>query len=156
LDLLGAVFVPAMLEGPFWRLLPVHSVSAIVLKVWCLRIASAAFLGFMMYKVWRSETSKWVWIFPVLWFGFRALPYSAHVHTVFSEGDGFWAHFSGAGCTTQTSSCRDFFAFTVPLIGAVSYAGAALVASRLLKRSSSPNEPDAEPKAMVTGNPTNE
>ena len=135
LDFLGAVVVPAILEGSVWRLIPVHSVAAVVVKEWCLSLPCAAFMGFMMYRFWRTGTSKWVWIFPALWFGLKAIPYATepNTHSVLSENSGFWFHFSGAACAAEISNCRDFYAFTVPLIRALSYSGAALLASRILK-----------------------
>jgi hypothetical protein len=134
LNLLGAIIVPAILEGSVWKLLPVHSVSAVVIKEWCLDLPVAAFMGFMMYRIWRSWTSKWVWVVPALWFGFRALPYAARAssHSVLANNPGFWFHFSGAACAVQASECRDFFAFTVPFVRSLSYSVAALVASRTL------------------------
>jgi hypothetical protein len=135
LDLLGAVVVPAMLEGTVWRLIPVHSVAAIVVKEWCLSLPCAAFMGFMMYRFWRSGTSKWVWVLPALLFALWAIPYAtrSHTHSVFLENSGFWFHFSGAACAADVSNCRDFYAFTVPLVRALSYSGAALLASRVLR-----------------------
>lgn len=135
LDLFGAVVVPAILEGSVWRLIPVHSVAAVVVKEWCLSLPCSAFMGLMMYRFWRSGTSKWVWILPALWFGSEAIPYAARpdTHSVFSKNSGFWFHFSGAACATEISNCRDFYAFTVPLIRALSYSGAALLASCVLR-----------------------
>ncbi len=134
LDLLGDIVVPTILEGSVWRMFPVHSVAVVVIKEWCLSFLSATFMGFMMYRYWRSGTSKWVWTLPALWFALRALPYAAHsqMHSVLSEGSGFWFHFSGAACGAEVSNCQDFYSFTVPLIRALSYSGAALIASRVL------------------------
>jgi len=135
LDLLGAVLVPAILESTIWRILPAHSAFAIVVKQWWLDVIVAAFMGFMMYRVWRSGTSKWAWVLPALWFAFRALPYAMRppARGVFSGGNGFWDDFSGAGCSTEVVSCRNFFAFTVPLTRSVSYSASAFLASRLIK-----------------------
>ena len=135
LDLLGAVLVPAIIEGSVWRLVPVHSVGAVVLKEWCLSVPIAAFMGFMMYRSWHSRSSKWVWIPVGFWFGLRALPFifRPHVHGVLAENSGFWFHFSGAACSIDISNCHDFLVFSVPLIRALSYSIAALLASKILK-----------------------
>ena len=134
LDFLGAVVVPAILEGSVGRLIPVHSVAAVVVEEWCLSLPCAAFMGFMMYQFWRSGTSKWVWIAPALWFGLWAILYAArpYTHSVFSKNSGFWFHFSGAACAADVSNCRDFYCLTVPVIRSLSYSGAALLASRVL------------------------
>jgi len=133
LDLLGAVLVPAILESTIWRILPVHTALGIVVKQWCFDVTVAAFMGFMMYRSWRSATSKWAWILPALWFAFRALPYAAHEQGVLSASGGFWAHFSGASCAAQMSNCPDFLVFSVPLIRSVAYSASAWLASRILK-----------------------
>ncbi len=150
LDLLGAVAVPGILEVTVWPV-PVHSVAAVVIKEWSLSIAFAAFMGFMMYRRWRSGTSKWVWILPALWFAFRAIPYAARssANSVLSVDSGFWAHFSGAACgAADIFNCRDFYAFSVPLIRALSYSAAAMIASRVLEHGSRAN---ANPNATAQG-----
>jgi len=135
LDLLGAVLVPAMVEGAVWRLLPVHSPLAVVVKEWCLDLTVAGFVGFMMYRSWHSATSRWVWALPALWFAFRAIPYAGVTHpsSVLSADESFWAHFSGGSCAARTMDCRDFFAFSVPFIRSVSYSASAWLASKILK-----------------------
>jgi hypothetical protein len=139
LDLLGAVIVPAIFEGEIWRLVHVHSPWAVIVKEWCFDLTVAAFMGFMMFRAWRSETSKWAWTLPALWFAFRAIPYAARVHpsSIFSANQSFLAHFFGGSCTSQEMDCRDFFAFSVPLMRSISYSLAALFASRLLKPATS-------------------
>jgi hypothetical protein len=150
LDLLGAVLVPAILEGTVWRLVSVHSVGAIVLKEWCLSVPIAAFMGFMMYRSWRSATSKWVWIPLAFWFGLRALPFifRPHARGVLGENSGFWSHFSGAACSVDISHCLDFLVFSVPLIRGLSYSIAALLASKILKPWS---RADAKNDSTTTG-----
>lgn len=144
LDLFGAVLVPAMLEGSIWRALPVHTPTGVVVKVWSLDLATAAFVGFMMYRVWRSGTSKWVWIVPALWFALRALPFAAHsqARSVLWTNETFWAHFLGGSCASRAMDCGDFFAFTVPFIRSLSYSLAATVASRVLNPL--PADPDLD------------
>jgi hypothetical protein len=134
LDLIGAVIVPAMLEETVWRIIPVHSPQAVITKEWCLDLTVAAFMGFMMYRTWRSATSKWAWALPALWFAFRAVPYSARVHaSVLSENQSFFHQFFGGSCASQEMDCRNFFSFSVPLIRSISYSLAALFASRFFK-----------------------
>lgn len=139
LDLLGAVLVPTILEGSVWRIIPLRSFTGILVKEWTLDLAVAAFMGSMMYRAWRSKTSQWVWVLPVLWFALRAIPYAAGSDrgSVLSRDAGWWAHFSGASCASPSMDCRDFFAFSVPLIRSVSYSVAASITSRFLKPSTS-------------------
>jgi hypothetical protein len=138
LDLVGAVIVPAILEGTVWRIVPVHSPQAVIVKEWCFDLIVAAFMGFMMYRAWRSATSKWAWTLPALWFAFRAVPYAARVHaSVLSENQSFFSQFFGGSCAAQEMDCRNFFAFSMPLIRSISYSLAALFASRLLNSENS-------------------
>lgn len=139
LDLLGAIFVPAILEGSVWRIIPLHSFGGILVKEWGLDLAVAAFMGSMMYRTWRSSTSKWAWTLPALSFAFGALLYGARAHmtSVLSKDVGFWPHFSGVSCTSEAMDCRDFFTFSVPLIRSISYSVAASITERFVKASNS-------------------
>jgi hypothetical protein len=139
LDLSAAVFVPAIVEGGLWRLLPVHSAAAAITKELCLDLACASFFGFFMYLTWRSWTSKWAWTLSVLWFGFGAISYVTRTSTqsVLSNPESFWVDFSGAGCGGPPMRCRDFFSFTVPMVRTISYSGTAWFASRALRLRSS-------------------
>jgi hypothetical protein len=149
LDLLGAVVVPAILEGSVWRLIPVHSVAAVVLKEWFLGVPCAAFVGFMMYRKWGSATARWVWVLPAFWFAFSTIPHavSRGRHSVLAQDGGFWFNFSGAGCVADVTKCRDFYALAVPFIRALAYSGAALLASRILKPPSSHGQSTVDAKA---------
>jgi hypothetical protein len=134
LDLLGAVLVPAIVESSVWNVLRARLPMAVIWEAWCLDLVVAAFIGFMMYRMWRSATSKWVWVLPALWFALSAVPYAGRSHpsSVLSSTGGFWAHSLGGSCASQVMDCRDFFAFSVPLIRSVSYSLAAAFASRIL------------------------
>jgi hypothetical protein len=145
LDLFTATIGPAIVEAELWRF---HSPHAIVVKEWFLSITLAAFMGYLMYRTWKSNTSKWVWILPALWFGFGVIAYSGRplAHSVLGQGDGFWAHFSGVSCGIEPTSCRDFYSFAVPFVRAISYSGGARLASRILESQPSHPEPsDSEP-----------
>jgi hypothetical protein len=144
LDLFGAVLVPAILEGSIWRAFPVHTPMAIVVKIWCLDFVVASFMGFMMYRVWRSGTSKWAWVLPTLWFRFGAMLYAGHAHarSVLLQPDSFWSHFLGGRCASRALDCGEFFSFTIPFTRSLWYSLAAVVASRVLNLLPAHPDPD--------------
>lgn len=74
-DLLGALLVPAILRRKGYANIPFHSAGHRG-KAWCLDLVVGAFMGFMMYRTWRSNPSKWMWILPSLWFAFGVTLYS--------------------------------------------------------------------------------
>jgi hypothetical protein len=131
LDILAAMIGPAILGAPFSRLFPLRSIAGVILREWCLSLAFAAIIGFLMYRTWRSSTAKWAWVLPGLWWAVGAIAYRQD--SVLWAGGSFWSEFSGVACGVNPISCRGFFAFTVPFIRAISYSAAALFASRILE-----------------------
>ena len=131
----------AILEATLFKMIPVHSIAGVIRKEWILSILCAWFIGFFMYRTWKSETAKWAWTLPSLWFIFGCLVAlgSTREHSVLS-GTGsalanFWAQLSGSGCDSgiRAPGCRNFFVFTVSFIPAVSYSTGAFLSSRIYK-----------------------
>jgi len=125
LQVVFALIGTAIIEHTLWRVIPTHSVSAIVQKEVTLSVLCAASIGFSMRFAWRTDVAKWVWVLPALWFGFKLL---------LSFGSGrLWEQFSGAGCVNGSRSldCRIFLVFTIPLARGVSYSAGAWFSSRL-------------------------
>ena len=142
LDTLIALLGTAILDTCFSRIFSVHSISGVIRREWVLSILCAAFVGFFMYRTWRSGTSKWVWTIPTLWFIFGCLVVlgSTREHGVFSGSNGsalgnFWTQLSGSDCNSgaHAPGCRDFFVFTIPFVRAVSYSAAAFLSSRIYR-----------------------
>jgi hypothetical protein len=142
LDAIVALFGTAILATSFSRIVSVHSIAGVIRREWIVSIVCAVFVGFFMYRTWRSGTSKWVWTIPTLWFIFGCLVVLASMreHSVFagSSGSGlgnFWIQLSGSDCGSgvHAPGCRDFFVFTVSFIRAVSYSTGAFVSSRIYK-----------------------
>jgi hypothetical protein len=154
LNLAIAVIGTAVIESDFWRLLRFRDPSVLILKEWFFSIVIAALFGFLMYWKRPSETSKWIWILPTLWFGFGAIVVGGQRQSIFSPGTGAWANLSRESCKLDASSCRAFFAFTVPLIRAVAYSVAALIASRFLRPQASPHELNIKPPSTDESIPT--
>ena len=149
IDTATAVIGPAVIETSIRRLFLPHSIPAIVLKEWCLSITLAAVMGWLMYRTWQSSTAQWIWVLAVLWFSFGALAFfgGPHESSVFFTGSTLWSNFSGIDCAGHPASCRDFFAFSVPLIRALSYSAAAWSASRFYGTKGSRLLPSEHPEA---------
>jgi len=101
-DTVLAIFGTAIFEGALYRAIPAHTISAILWKEWCLDISCATLVGFLMYRTWKSSSTKWVWVLPMLWFSFGVLANGFKPsHSVF-YGDSAFGHFltrfSGTDC----------------------------------------------------------
>jgi hypothetical protein len=88
-----------------------------------LSVVCAAFLGFFMWRTWRSAAAKWVWVLTALWFvfGYLTIAGSANV----------WGRISGfsSGSVLSGPDVRTFFAFTIPLIRAICYSIGAYISA---------------------------
>src|SRR5260370_27274622 len=108
LNVLVAVFGTAILESAIWRFYHPSSISGVVWKEWSLSLLCAGLIGFLMWRTWRSGVTKWTWLLPSIWFGFRFIP------ALFAAGSS-WAQLSGSGCEngSRDFGCRTFFVFTI-------------------------------------------
>jgi hypothetical protein len=125
INLAVAVIGTVILDTEVRRLIPTHTVAAIVWKEIILSIVCAAFLGFFMWRTWRSSAAKWIWVLAAPWFvfGYLTIARSANV----------WGRLSGfsSGSVLSAPDVRTFFAFTIPLIRAISYSLGAYISSLL-------------------------
>lgn len=124
-NLVVAVIGTAILDSALWRVIPSHSVAAIVWKEFIFSIVCAAFIGFGMWRTWRSSAAKWTWVLPAVWFAFGYLTIAGH-------GD-VWGRLSGfgSGSVLTAPDVRSFGLFTVPLVRAISYSVGAYLSSLL-------------------------
>ena len=120
-----AVVGTAILDTGISKGIPSHSIAAVVWKEFILSIICAAFIGFGMWRTWRSSAAKWTWVLPVVWFAFGYLTIAGH-------GD-VWGRLSGFGSGSVLSApdVRGFFLFTAPMVRAVSYSVGAYLSSLL-------------------------
>ncbi|SRR6266567_5457948 len=128
-----ALIGTAILETAIGKVFPAHSLVAVLWKEWILSVACAAFIGFGMWRTWRSDLAKWAWLLTTVWFGLRL---------ILAIGSGaVWFQFSGSGCGNGIRSveCQNFFVFTIPFIRGVSYSLGAYVSS-LVHNAQSPAE----------------
>jgi hypothetical protein len=127
LDTLVAVLGTPFLESPFYKLVPVHSISGTAWKEWTLSISLAAFIGFFMYRTWRSGTAKFAWVLPSLAFcAVVLLPLGYH-----SQLQKFWAAFAEGKCDASLGvTCSVFVAFTAAFLRGFSYSAGAWLATK--------------------------
>ena len=136
-NLVVAVIGTAILDTLFRRAIPPHSIAALIWKECVLSIVCAAFIGFGMWRTWRNSAAKWTWVPASAWFALGLLAVARHGKVVGQLfGFGIW----GPGA----AEVRSFFAFTVPLVRAVSYSVGAYVSSLLY---AAPVAPESEAAA---------
>ncbi|SRR6266496_4429848 len=139
LNSLFALLGPTIVENAFDRVIRFQSGSDMILRSWIFSILCAALTAFFLYRAYRNNTAKWVWILPTLWFVLAVFALGrSYGHSVF--GETLWAHISGISCgnALDRKACRDFFAFTIPGVRAISYSAGALISSQIYKRSMAP------------------
>jgi len=120
-----AVVGTAILDSALFRVIPSHSISATVWKEFLLSIVCAVFIGFGMWRTWRSSAAKWTWVLPTLWFALGYLANAGH-------GD-VWGRLSGfgSGSVLGTPDVKSFVVFTIPLVRAISYSVGSYISSLL-------------------------
>jgi hypothetical protein len=135
LNVVVAVLGTKVLEAEIGGAILPRSIAGLLWKWWSLDLFCAALLGFLMWKAWNMEVSKWTWTLPAIWFGLGILfALFSRQHQSVIVGDGFCSHFSGADCVNgwrPGSGCADFFAFTEPFIRGISFSLAAYIASKV-------------------------
>jgi hypothetical protein len=123
INLAAAVIGTTILDTEVRGLIPTHTVEAIVWKEIILSVVCAAFIGFFIWRTWRSSAAKWIWVLAGLWFifGYLVIARSANV----------WGRLSGfsSGSVLSAPDVRTFFSFTVPFIRAISYSLGAYISS---------------------------
>jgi len=123
INVVVALIGTAIVDSTIGKVFPAHSLVTVLWKEWILSIVSAVFIGFGMWRTWRSDAAKWTWVLPTVWFGIRFF---------LAIGSGaVWSQFCGTGCANGIRSveCRNFFVFTIPFIRSVSYSLGAYVSS---------------------------
>ena len=124
-NLVVAVIGTAILETSLWRVIPSHSVAAVVRKEFIFSMVCAAFIGFGMWRTWQNSAAKWTWVLPAVWFAFGCLNFAGH-GDVSSPLSGF-----GSESVQTAPHIRSFFLFTVPLVRATLYSVGAYLSSLL-------------------------
>jgi hypothetical protein len=123
INLAAAVIGTVILDAEVRKLIPTYTVAGVIWKEIILSIVCAAFIGFFMWRTWRSSAAKWIWVLAAPWFvfGYLTIARSANV----------WGRLSGLSSESVLSApdVRTFFAFTIPLIRAIAYSLGAYISS---------------------------
>jgi hypothetical protein len=124
-NLVVAVIGTAILDTELRRVVPIHTVSGIVREEIILSVICAAFIGFFMWRTWRSSAATWIWIPAALWLVFGYLTIAGSVNV--------WGRLSGFSSESVPSApdVRTFYLFTVPPIRACFYSVGAYISSLL-------------------------
>jgi hypothetical protein len=125
-----AIMVTAIAEHVIWRVVPAHSVSAVLWKECILSAVCATSIGFGTWRIWRTSAEKWTWVPAAVWFAFGFL---------IRPGD-VWGSLLPirSGSVLDAPDARSFFAFTVftvPLIRATFYSVGAYTSSMIFSGS---------------------
>ena len=148
LNVCAAVLGAAVFESEIGSTIHPHSSGGLLWKWWSLDLFCAAVIGFLMWRAWKKEASKWTWTLPALWFGLRftlALLSGGHGSVLVSSS--VWSQFSGADCENgwrPGSGCLNFVLFTAPFVRCVSFSIGAYFSSRLGQRQPQPATEEAE------------
>jgi hypothetical protein len=94
------------------------------------------FLGFFVYYLWKTRSSRWVWVVGILWFAYGAVTYwnSQHYLRLSQETHSIYWEMSGVGCRFDVQSCYDWLGYTCPLLRTIFYSAGAFLCSHLLQR----------------------
>lgn len=123
-----ALLGPAFIESVINKFVRASSATEIVMRAWIVGILCAFLTALFMATALRSRTALWVWILPLCWFAVGVLGASSGYGQGVLRGS-LTAHFSGLSCATtlDQKACRDFFAFTIPLVRSIAYSAGAFL-----------------------------
>lgn len=110
-----------------FRLYHGASSSALLMKDYMLNAAIAFALGYFVYRRWRFESAKWVWIAGFCSFAIRATIFWISQHGPLNAIHGstslYW-EMSGVGCLSDRSICSEMV-YTFPFLRTVFYSAGA-------------------------------
>jgi len=138
-NVLIAAIGPAVIESPFVRLVGLSDGAGVArrigsLKADLLTITVALGLGYSVYRWWRPEAAKWIWLVGFLWF-----VYGAFLRMDGNHGAILWEA-SSTEFLDMLSAYRDFYnlnsfinwsEFTLPLLRTIFYSLGAFCCSRI-------------------------
>lgn len=140
LNVFVAVLGTAALEGEIGSVIHPRSIVGLLWKWWSLDLFCAALIGFLVWRSWNAQASKWTWTVPAVWFGLRfffALMSREQPTVLMGEHD-IWYQFFGADCQNgyrAGSGCVNYWAFTAPCVRGLSYSIGAYISSKVNRNS---------------------
>lgn len=126
LNLIIAVIGTAIVETPLLHIFYAGTGHAALIREYVLSSTVAALLGFLIYKKWRPQSARWIWIAGLLWFAAKAFARAPGALAAHQPGFG-----TGAACNQEISAlgCVTWLIFIVPAIRTCAYSAAAWLAS---------------------------
>ena len=118
-----AVFGTAVITHTVAKLIPPQSISDVVVREWASSLVGAAILGWLVKKTPLGDTARWAFAFPLGIFLIRIVFLSRY-----GEFTEHFLHLLGYRCDLEVNLCRDFIAFTLPLLRGCAYSAASRLA----------------------------
>ena len=66
INVVVALIGTAIVDSTIGKVFPAHSLVTVLWKEWILSIVCAVFIGFGMWRTWRSDAAKWTWVLPAV------------------------------------------------------------------------------------------
>jgi hypothetical protein len=132
-----AIFVVASITAPVTNAFHAASIAAILDRAYISSIVFGLSAGFLVYRIIRDVTARWIWGLPLLCLLLKALL----VLGASLNFENTWSAVSGRACMQAGAKhgCElTFFAFTIPFLRCVSYASGTVLAARLGSRGPTP------------------
>ncbi len=120
---IGTAIVSSALGRHLWH---PWSIQALLRVSYSYDIAASLILGFVVYRYFKSETAKWIWVIFSALFLFR-------VSMLLGSSSSLWAQMSGQGCVNgmRDPGCMNWFLFTMHFVRGVAYSAGAWVCYKL-------------------------
>lgn len=100
-----------------------ESPAAFVMKEYAMNAAIAFALGYFVYRRWRFESAKWVWLAGLCLFATRAVIFWIGQHgplnTIHGSTSLYW-EMSGVGCFSDRAMCSELV-YTFPFLRTMFY-----------------------------------
>lgn len=118
-----AIMGTAIAVHAVWKVVPAHSISAVLWKECISSAVCATSIGFGVWRIWQTSAEKWTWAPAAVWFALGFL---------IRHGD-VWGSLLPvrSGSVLDAPDARSFVAFTVPLIRATFYSIGAYTSSMI-------------------------
>lgn len=139
LNLFAAIVGTSILQRPFIRYVHFSPPYKTAMLRADLLIALVSFpLGFAVYRRWRPEVSKWLWLAGLCWYVPRALFVLDRDHGSVLDG-------LGGGSPPNLQDVIEWVEFTDPCLRTIFYSTGAFCCSRLLERAKTAPKRRADP-----------
>ncbi len=125
-----AVIGTAIIEGPFVRVK--YPIADAVVRQDYISASAAFCLGYSIQRIWKTPSSKWMWLLGLAWVVQRAIAIILEQPMQLpSSPVSLLTYFSGIQCEADVRSCNDWSGYTIPFIRAAFYSAGAFLCDRL-------------------------